>query len=276
MLLGLRLDEPLPLAGLDGALDRDALERLERPRPRRAAGDGTLALTRRGRFLGGGVTAELLGLSSGSSSDADRPGQRHLELRELKASYRGGTGRGRQARPRGEEARDERSEAGDVRPFRLDLLDRRAAFEDEARQPERDVEGRVADAREVPVDEQSLAVPDAEVVTPHVEVQQRRLPRASSGVGVARAVRATPQPSHAAGAEPKSQEWRRVTRDFLPGARRLVREAPKTAPAAGVAATSLERGEDRVDGRGRPGRGPVGGGQVFEDEHGALAVLPAE
>ena len=59
LLLGLRLDEPLALSGLEGALDPAALERL-------AAGglvvsDGTaLTLTRRGRFLGGGVTAELL------------------------------------------------------------------------------------------------------------------------------------------------------------------------------------------------------------------------
>ena len=60
MLLGLRLDEPLPLAGLEPALDGEALDRLQRmglvERPR----GETLALTRRGRFLGGGVTAELL------------------------------------------------------------------------------------------------------------------------------------------------------------------------------------------------------------------------
>ena len=59
LMLGLRLDEPIPLAGLDAAVDRDALARLERHGLVRAAG-GTLALTRRGRFLGGGVTAELL------------------------------------------------------------------------------------------------------------------------------------------------------------------------------------------------------------------------
>jgi len=59
VMLGLRLDEPLALAGLDAAVDRDALERLERHGLVHAAG-GTLALTRRGRFLGGGVTAELL------------------------------------------------------------------------------------------------------------------------------------------------------------------------------------------------------------------------
>jgi oxygen-independent coproporphyrinogen-3 oxidase len=59
VLLGLRLDEPLLLAGLDAALDRDALARLE-SHGLVEAGNGTLALTRRGRFLGGGVTAELL------------------------------------------------------------------------------------------------------------------------------------------------------------------------------------------------------------------------
>jgi oxygen-independent coproporphyrinogen-3 oxidase len=64
VMLGLRLDEPLPLAGLETSLDADALERLVglglaelRERP---AGSQLLTLTRRGRFLGGGVTAELL------------------------------------------------------------------------------------------------------------------------------------------------------------------------------------------------------------------------
>jgi oxygen-independent coproporphyrinogen-3 oxidase len=63
LLLGLRLDEPLRLEGLDGALDRDALERLERLGLAERAGvngDETLVLTVRGRFLGGGVTADLL------------------------------------------------------------------------------------------------------------------------------------------------------------------------------------------------------------------------
>ena len=59
ILLGLRLDEPLPLAGLGAALDHDALARLTRQGLVAAAHD-TLALTRRGRFLGGGVTADLL------------------------------------------------------------------------------------------------------------------------------------------------------------------------------------------------------------------------
>ena len=60
-MLGLRLDEPLPLAGVADAVDADALERLERlgPGPR-GERRRSLALTRRGRFLGGGVTAELL------------------------------------------------------------------------------------------------------------------------------------------------------------------------------------------------------------------------
>jgi oxygen-independent coproporphyrinogen-3 oxidase len=61
VLLGLRLDEPLSLEGLDGTLDPDAVERLERLGlvERSAAGE-ELALTERGRYLGGGVTAELL------------------------------------------------------------------------------------------------------------------------------------------------------------------------------------------------------------------------
>jgi oxygen-independent coproporphyrinogen III oxidase len=59
LMLGLRLDEPLPTAGLDDAIDRDALSTLER-RGLVVSGAGTLGLTPRGRFLGGGVTAELL------------------------------------------------------------------------------------------------------------------------------------------------------------------------------------------------------------------------
>jgi oxygen-independent coproporphyrinogen-3 oxidase len=59
VMLGLRLDEPLPLGRLRSALDAEGLARAERLG---LAVDGgqTLALTRRGRFLGGGVTAEIL------------------------------------------------------------------------------------------------------------------------------------------------------------------------------------------------------------------------
>jgi putative oxygen-independent coproporphyrinogen III oxidase len=61
VLLGLRLDEPLSLAGLGDAVDAAAVERLERLGlvERGRAGE-ELVLTERGRFLGGGVTAELL------------------------------------------------------------------------------------------------------------------------------------------------------------------------------------------------------------------------
>ena len=59
VMLGLRLDEPLALDGLDAALDRDALMRMQRHGLVAATGE-TLELTRRGRFVGGGVTAELL------------------------------------------------------------------------------------------------------------------------------------------------------------------------------------------------------------------------
>ena len=59
VMLGLRLDEPLPLAGLDAALDRGELDRMERAGLASRA-NGSLALTTRGRFLGGGVTARLL------------------------------------------------------------------------------------------------------------------------------------------------------------------------------------------------------------------------
>jgi putative oxygen-independent coproporphyrinogen III oxidase len=59
VLLGLRLDEPLTTDGLADAVDADAVARLARHGLVTATGR-TLALTRRGRFLGGGVTAELL------------------------------------------------------------------------------------------------------------------------------------------------------------------------------------------------------------------------
>jgi oxygen-independent coproporphyrinogen-3 oxidase len=59
VLLGLRLDQPLETAGLDDAIDHDALTSLER-KGLVVSGAGTLRLTPRGRFLGGGVTAELL------------------------------------------------------------------------------------------------------------------------------------------------------------------------------------------------------------------------
>ena len=62
LLLGLRLDEPLPVAGVARVLDRAALERLRTGGLVEVAANGRgeeLRLTRRGRFLGGGVTAEL-------------------------------------------------------------------------------------------------------------------------------------------------------------------------------------------------------------------------
>jgi oxygen-independent coproporphyrinogen-3 oxidase len=61
VLLGLRLDEPLATAGLRDALDAEAIERLARLGLARLLDDGAaIELTQRGRFLGGGVTAELL------------------------------------------------------------------------------------------------------------------------------------------------------------------------------------------------------------------------
>jgi oxygen-independent coproporphyrinogen-3 oxidase len=59
LMLGLRLDEPVPLAAIEPALDHAALERLAELGLVRRDGE-SLALSRRGRFLGGRVTAELL------------------------------------------------------------------------------------------------------------------------------------------------------------------------------------------------------------------------
>ncbi|HET8652450.1 MAG TPA: radical SAM family heme chaperone HemW [Gaiellaceae bacterium] len=60
VMLGLRLDEPLQLAGVESVLDGAALERLEGLRLVAREGGDRLSLTSRGRLLGGGVTAELL------------------------------------------------------------------------------------------------------------------------------------------------------------------------------------------------------------------------
>ena len=68
VMLGLRLDEPLPLGEVETEVDADALGRLDRLglarrlRPGRAGADqrGGLTLTPQGRLLGDAVTADLL------------------------------------------------------------------------------------------------------------------------------------------------------------------------------------------------------------------------
>ena len=63
LLLGLRLDEPVVLADVAGAFDADALARLSDLGMLAVTANGhgdEIRLTWRGRFLGGGVTAELL------------------------------------------------------------------------------------------------------------------------------------------------------------------------------------------------------------------------
>jgi coproporphyrinogen III oxidase-like Fe-S oxidoreductase len=59
LMLGLRLDEPLPLAAVAGVVDAEGLARLERLGLARRR-DETLCLTSRGRFLGGAATVEIL------------------------------------------------------------------------------------------------------------------------------------------------------------------------------------------------------------------------
>jgi oxygen-independent coproporphyrinogen-3 oxidase len=59
VMLGLRLDEPLPVRGLRAALDAAGLERAQELGLAVDRGE-TVALTRRGRFLGGAVTAEIV------------------------------------------------------------------------------------------------------------------------------------------------------------------------------------------------------------------------
>jgi len=63
LMLGLRLDEPLAIADVASALDRSALSRLISRGLVDVSTNGRgeeIRLTRRGRFLGGGVTAELM------------------------------------------------------------------------------------------------------------------------------------------------------------------------------------------------------------------------
>jgi putative oxygen-independent coproporphyrinogen III oxidase len=63
LMLGLRLDEPVQLVSVATALDGDSLQRMveyELVEFTPDRGRSTLTLTRRGRFLGDGVTAELL------------------------------------------------------------------------------------------------------------------------------------------------------------------------------------------------------------------------
>jgi oxygen-independent coproporphyrinogen-3 oxidase len=59
VMLGLRLDEPLVIGGLHNVLDARAVRRLEHL-GLLLRDERTMCLTRRGRFLGGGVTADLL------------------------------------------------------------------------------------------------------------------------------------------------------------------------------------------------------------------------
>jgi putative oxygen-independent coproporphyrinogen III oxidase len=59
LMLGLRLDQPLVLAEVAGVVEPEAIDRLQRLGLVQRL-DGGLGLTRRGRFLGGGVTAELI------------------------------------------------------------------------------------------------------------------------------------------------------------------------------------------------------------------------
>ena len=63
-MLALRLDEPMPLAGLEDVVDQSALGRMVEGGlatvGRRPSGEETLSLTPRGRFLGDAVTAALL------------------------------------------------------------------------------------------------------------------------------------------------------------------------------------------------------------------------
>jgi coproporphyrinogen III oxidase-like Fe-S oxidoreductase len=59
LMLGLRLDEPVRLADVAAAVDGDGLARMERLGLAECDRE-LLRLTRRGRFVGGAVTVELM------------------------------------------------------------------------------------------------------------------------------------------------------------------------------------------------------------------------
>jgi oxygen-independent coproporphyrinogen III oxidase len=62
-MLGLRLDQPVPLSTVDGTLDDEAVARMEALALVERSGEGAaaaLALTARGRFVGDAVAAELI------------------------------------------------------------------------------------------------------------------------------------------------------------------------------------------------------------------------
>ena len=65
LMLGLRLDEPVDLRGMDDLIDPRAADRLEHHGLLVREG-GRLALTRRGQLLGDGVTSELLAETPGN------------------------------------------------------------------------------------------------------------------------------------------------------------------------------------------------------------------
>jgi oxygen-independent coproporphyrinogen-3 oxidase len=74
LMLGFRLDEPVSLEGLEPRVDREALERLAAwDLVETSSGPGgvpRVSLTTRGRFLGGGITAELVRWPATSSGAA--------------------------------------------------------------------------------------------------------------------------------------------------------------------------------------------------------------
>jgi hypothetical protein len=81
---------------------------------------------------------------------------------------------GRQTRAGAEVAGQERGDLGQPRSLvREDQMRRGSAFGFEAGKPGGGVQKWVPDARAVPIDQHDPTVPDAQVVAPHVEVQQR-------------------------------------------------------------------------------------------------------
>src|SRR5712691_285731 len=102
---------------------------------------------------------------------AGSPRQRDLRLRTLEVAHGWSCVRRWQASADGEEPCDCRCEQPRIGQY---FPRRRATFQGETRKPKCDVEVPVSDTRKVPVEEKSVPAAQAEVVAPHVEVEQFR------------------------------------------------------------------------------------------------------
>src|SRR5437667_1325696 len=200
------------------------------------------------------------------------PRQRDLGLAalELADSWRGG--RWRQAGAGREEACKQGREPLAVR----DELPRvGAALELQARQPGDDVEQRIADVREVPVDEDGAPLSQAEVVAADVEVQERFAFEHAGSSGLEQARERRLEPGWRA--ETGRKQGLSVLSDELPAVQPLALGCDGRQVARRRRGVKLvQGGADGVDLSGQPRRRPVSLAQVGDREQRLLAVVPAD